>query len=211
MEAAKKMTDDGKITLMIIDDHPMVRDGLEMMLTARRIFKIVKTVACGQEAVAYIKENGIPDVVISDVRMQGMDGFETLAKIRRFYPNARVLLLAGMPTMEEVERARKAGAAGYMSKSADIERLSQAIQEIVEDPAFFAEDSFIPAPSILSPRELDVLRLMAKGLQREAVAAKLGIGSETVKSRTKTMMLKLDVSNAAQAISRAYELGILRV
>ena len=113
------MTDDGKITLMIVDDHPMVRDGLEMMLSARRIFKIVKTVACGQEAVAYIRENGIPDVVISDVRMQGMDGFETLAKIRRFYPDARVLLLAGMPTVEEVERARKAGAASGSEVSAE--------------------------------------------------------------------------------------------
>ena len=118
------MTDDGKITLMIVDDHPMVRDGLEMMLSARRIFRIVKTVASGPEAVAYVRENGIPDVVVSDVRMQGMDGFETLAKIRRFYPDARVLLLAGMPTTVVVERARWAGAAGYMSKSARIEQLA---------------------------------------------------------------------------------------
>ena len=210
MEADRKMTDDGKITLMIVDDHPMVRDGLEMMLSARRIFKIVKTVACGQEAVAYIRENGIPDVVISDVRMQGMDGFETLAKIRRFYPDARVLLLAGMPTTEEVERARKAGAAGYMSKSARIEQLSEAVQEVANDPSFFAEDSFVPTPSILSPRETDVLRLLAQGLSREQIAEKLCISPETVKSRAKTMMIKLDVSNSAGAVHRGHELGILR-
>ena len=199
------------ISVLVVDDHPMVRDGLEVMLSARRIFKVVHCCANGEEAVAYVRAKGCPDVVLSDVRMPVMNGFEMTEKLRRLNPGARVLLLAGMPLREESERAREAHAAGYMSKSADIERLSQAIQEIVEDPAFFAEDSFIPAPSILSPRELDVLRLMAKGLQREAVAAKLGIGSETVKSRTKTMMLKLDVSNAAQAISRAYELGILRV
>ena len=68
----------------------------------------------------------------------------------------------------------------------------------------------MPSPSILSPRELDVLRLLANGFQRDGVAAKLGISPETVKSRIKTLMLKLDVSNAVQAVSRAYELGILR-
>ena len=199
------------VTALIVDDHPMVRDGLAAMLAARKSVKVVQTCADGESAVAYVRSNGCPDIILSDVRKPGIDGFETIARLRRYHPKARVLLLAGMPLREECERAKSCGAAGYMSKSADIERLSQALQEIVEDPAFFAEDSFIPAPSILSPRELDVLRLMAKGLQREAVAAKLGIGSETVKSRTKTMMLKLDVSNAAQAISRAYELGILRV
>ena len=72
------MSDDGKITLLIVDDHPMVRDGLRMMLTARRLFTVVATRASGQEAVAYVRENGVPDVIISDVRMQGLDGFETL-------------------------------------------------------------------------------------------------------------------------------------
>ena len=204
------MTDDGKITLIIIDDHPMVRDGLEMMLSARRIFKIQKTFASGAEAVAYVKENGMPDVAISDVRMQGMDGFETLAKIRRFYPDARVMLLAGMPTKEEGQRARKAGAAGYMSKSARIEQLSEAVQEVALDPSFFAEDSFVPVPNILSPRETDVLRLLAEGLSREQIAERLCISPETVKSRAKTMMIKLDVSNSAGAVHRGHELGILR-
>ena len=198
------------ITTLIVDDHPMVRDGLAVMLAARRIFKVEHTCSDGEEAVAYVRQHGCPDVILSDVRMPGMDGFEMIAKIRRFYPKARVLLLAGMPLKEESERARKLGAAGYMSKSADINRLSQAIQEIAEDPAFFAEDSFTPSPSILSPRELDVIRLLAKGFQRDAIAARLNISSETVKSRIKTLMLKLDVSNAVQAVSRAYELGILR-
>ena len=198
------------ISVLIVDDHPMVRDGLAVMLSARRIFEVVHVCADGEEAVEYIKKNGCPDVVLSDVRMPGMDGFAMIAKLHRFYPDARVLLLAGMPLREESERAKSGGAAGYMSKGADINRLSQSIQEIAETPGFFAEDSFVPSPSILSPRELDVLRLLAKGLQRDGVASKLCISPETVKSRTKTLMLKLDVSNAAQAVSRAYELGILR-
>lgn len=198
------------ITTIIVDDHPMVRDGLAVMLSARRIFDVVQVCGDAEEAIAYIRKNGCPDVVLSDVRMPGMDGFALIAKLHRFYPHARVLLLAGMPLREESERAKAGGAAGYMSKSADMDRLSQAIQEIAEDPGFFAEDSFMPSPSILSPRELDVLRLLAKGFQREGIAAKLCISPETVKSRIKTMMIKLDVSNATQAVSRAYELGILR-
>ena len=198
------------ITTLIVDDHPMVRDGLAVMLAARRIFEVAGTCANGEESVAHVRQHGCPDVILSDVRMPGMDGFDMIAKIRRFYPKARVLLLAGMPLREESERAKQLGAAGYMSKSADINRLAQAIQEIAEDPAFFAEDSFTPSPSILSPRELDVIRLLAKGFQRDAIAAKLCISPETVKSRIRTLMLKLDVSNAVQAVSRAYELGILR-
>lgn len=204
------MQDDGKITLMIIDDHPMVRDGLEMMLSARRIFKVVKTVASGAEALAHVKAEGVPDIILSDVRMREMDGFETMAKIRRFYPQARVLLLAGMPTVEEAERARKEGAAGYMSKSARIEQLAEAVQEAAHEKTFFAEDTFVPSANILSPRETEVLRCLAEGMNRDQIAKKLFISPETVKSRVKTMFIKLDVPNAAGAVHRGHELGILR-
>ena len=81
---------------------------------------------------------------------------------------------------------------------------------MAHDPSFFAEDSFVPTPNILSPRETDVLRLLAAGLSREQIAEKLCISPETVKSRVKTMMLKLDVSNSAGAVHRGHELGILR-
>lgn len=207
--AEKQMTESGEITLIIIDDHPMVRDGLSVMLSARRIFKVVRTFSGGQEALAYIKANGTPDIIISDVRMRDMDGFETLEKIRRLYPEARVLLLAGMPAKDEVARARKAGAAGYMSKSAKIEQLAEAIQEAAHEPSFFAEDTFIPSPSLLSPRETDVLRLLAEGLNRDQIAKKLFISPETVKSRVRTLMIKMDATNAAGAVHRGHELGIL--
>lgn len=204
------MTDSTHITVLIIDDHPMVRDGLEIMLCARRIFKVVKTVSGGEEALAFLKSEGCPDVILSDIRMQGMDGFATLQRLRRLYPRCRVLMLAGMPLKTEVEKARIMGAAGYMSKSANIDQLAKAIQEIVHDPGFFAEDSFVPSPNILSPRETEVLELLAQGMKREQIAEKLFISPETVKSRLKTMMIKLDVSNAPAAVHRGHELGILR-
>lgn len=198
------------ISIAIIDDHPMVLGGLEVMLAARRIFRVVKTFSSGEDALGFVRKSGCPDIVLCDIRMQGMDGFETLAKIKRFYPKARVLLLAGMPLAVEAERAKAMGAAGYMSKSSDIDRLARAIQEAAENPAFFAEDAFAPPPSILSPRETDVLHLLAQGLNRDEIAAKLCISPETVKSRVKTLMIKLDVPNAAGAVHRGHELGILR-
>ena len=192
---------DDEATNLKIADRVLSRSGIR-----------VTALESGQAMLDFLKENApsTPDLILLDTMMPGMDGFETLAKIRRFYPDARVLLLAGMPTVEEVERARKAGAAGYMSKSARIEQLSEAVQEVANDPSFFAEDSFVPTPSILSPRETDVLRLLAQGLSREQIAEKLCISPETVKSRAKTMMIKLDVSNSAGAVHRGHELGILR-
>lgn len=105
----------------------MVRDELAAMLAARKSVKVVQTCADGESAVAYVRSNGCPDIILSDVRMPGIDGFETIARLRRYHPRARVLLLAGMPLREECERAKSCGAAGYMSKSADIDRLVQAI------------------------------------------------------------------------------------
>ena len=78
------------ITTIIVDDHPMVRDGLAVMLSARRIFDVVQVCGDAEEAIAYIRKNGCPDVVLSDVRMPGMDGFAMIAKLHRFYPDARV-------------------------------------------------------------------------------------------------------------------------
>ena len=195
---------------MIVDDHPMLREGLEVMLNARKIFKVVHAAADGEEAVEWVRKNGCPQVIVSDVRMPKMDGFAFLAKLQRFYPKARVVMLAGMPLKEETEKARAARARGYLSKSDDTDKLAEVLKAVAADEIDFAADDFKPAPSILSPREFEVLTLVAKGLQRDAIAARLFISPETVKSRLKSVMMKLDVSNSASAVSRAYELGILR-
>ncbi|MBR1921058.1 MAG: response regulator transcription factor [Kiritimatiellae bacterium] len=197
------------ISLMIVDDHPMVREGLAAMLESERDFAVSALAATGEEAVA-IGRVARPDVVVTDVRMPGIDGFGVLARMRETRPDARVLLMAGMPLKEEEARARAEGARGDLPKNLDQDRLVSARRAIARDEPGFVCEEFQSAPSTLTARELDVLREVASGKQREAIASALGIGPESVKTHLKGIMSKLGCPNATSAVSRAYELGILR-
>lgn len=200
---------DNMISLMIVDDHPMVREGLAAMLESEKDFLVSALAASGEEAVA-IGRMSAPDVVLCDIRMSGFDGFETLARLKAERPDVKVLLFAGMPLKEEEQRAREEGARGYLPKSVDQDRLTGAIRAIAAGTKEFISERFDVAPSTLTPRELDVLRQVAQGKQRDAIAEALGIGSKSVKTHLKGIMGKLNCPNATSAVSRAYELGILR-
>lgn len=197
------------ITLMIVDDHPMVREGLEAMLMSEEGFSVVALAKNGEEAVALAQEKK-PDIVLSDIRMPKMDGLTMLERLRAALPGVKVLLLAGMPLKEEEFRARAGGAKGYLPKDVDQDRLAKAIREIAEKEDVFECVAFQAAPSLLTAREMDVLRLVAQGKQRDQIAAALGIGGESVKTHLKGIMTKLGCPNATSAVGRAYELGILR-
>jgi len=197
------------ISLMIVDDHPMVREGLAAMLESERDFAVSALAATGEEAVANAGR-AKPDVVLCDIRMPGIDGFGVLAKLKKMHPDIRVLLMAGMPLKEEEVRAREEGAKGYLPKNVDQDRLVAALRAIAADMHGFVCEEFQSAPSTLTARELDVLKEVASGKQRDAIAASLGIGAESVKTHLKGIMTKLGCPNATNAVSRAYELGILR-
>ena len=197
------------IRILIVDDHPMVREGLEAMLMSEEGFDVVALAPNGEAALAKAQEVR-PDVVLSDIRMPKMDGFTMLGHLRKLLPETKVLLLAGMPLKEEEYRARQDGARGYLPKDVDQDRLSAVIREIAAKDDVFACEQFQTAPSLLTAREMDVLRLVAQGNQRDQIAAALGIGPESVKTHLKGIMPKLDCPNATSAVGRAYELGILR-
>ena len=197
------------ISIAIIDDHPMVREGLEARLTSDGAFDVVALAANGAEALEVLPKSSV-DVVLSDVRMPRMDGFAMLEHLRRLMPGVKVVFLAGMPLKEEEARARRDGAAGYLPKDVDQDRLSTVIKAIASGEESFATERFQSAPSILTVREMDVLRLLAQGNQRDQIAARLGIGAESVKTHLKGIMTKLNCPNATSAVGRAYELGILR-
>lgn len=197
------------ISILIVDDHPMVREGLEAMLMSEEGFNVVALAPNGEAALEIARQTK-PDVVLSDIRMPKMDGFGMLGHLRKLLPDVKVLLLAGMPLKEEEYRAKREGARGYLPKDVDQDRLSAAIREIAANPEFFACEEFQAAPSLLTAREMDVLRLVAQGNQRDQIAAALGIGAESVKTHLKGIMNKLDCPNATSAVGRAYELGILR-
>lgn len=195
----------GAIRILIVDDHPMVREGLAAMLESEEGFAVVGLAANGEEALSQVAA-AKPDVILSDVRMPKLDGFAMLARLK----GAKVILLAGMPLKDEEQRARDLGAKGYLPKDVDQDRLSDAIREIAAKDDVFVCDAFQSAPSLLTARELDVLKHLAKGLQRDQIAAALGIGPESVKTHLKGLMVKLHAPNATSAVGRAFELGILR-
>ncbi|MCR5413256.1 MAG: response regulator transcription factor [Kiritimatiellae bacterium] len=196
--------------VVIVDDHPMVRDGIAALLTSSRKFTVAATLGGGDGLMEFCARNGCPDAILMDIRMPGKDGFAVLSELLGAYPGARVLFLAGMPLREEEARARREGAKGYLPKSVNHLRLIEALETVIADDSAFIHEAFVPAPSELSDREMDVLRYLALGKAREEIAVILGISSETVKVHVKKIREKLDCANAAGAVSRAYELGILR-
>ena len=197
--------------VMIVDDHPVVRSGLEAMLSAEDDMKVVATLDGGTAALTWCGRNAkrLPDIVLSDVHMPQGDGFELLGAVRNGYPAVKVVLLAGMPLKAEEARAREEGAAGYIPKSTEGRNLVELIRRIAVGCGFQSE-GFVPEEGILSEKEIEVLRYASKGKTREEIAIILSVSPETVKTHLKTIMRKLDTTNTTCSVARAYELGILR-
>ncbi|WP_313888377.1 response regulator transcription factor [Lentzea alba] len=202
------------IRLVIVDDHPVVRDGLRGMLAAAD-FKVVGEAASGDEAVAVVTAVS-PDVVLMDLRMPGSDGLSAIERLRG-HP-CRVLVLTTYDTDRDVLPAIKAGATGYLLKDTPRDELQRAIRsahagEAVLSPAVATRllgQVREPATEALSTRELDVLTLVAKGSTNRAVAAALFISEATVKTHLLHVYAKLGVSDRAAAVAVAYERGLLR-
>jgi len=196
-------------SILIVDDHPLVREGMKEMLQSVRFD--VSTSEGGEAALELCrKRQSAFDLVITDIRMPAMDGFAFAERLRKMYPDAKILMLAGMPLSEEVARARSCGAAGYLSKATPWEDLVEAIRAILSGGEFQEEHIAEERPGNLSPRELEVLKYLALGKTFEEIAIICGVGTETVKTHTKNLRAKLDAPTSIAAVSRAYELGILR-
>ena len=202
------------ISVLLVDDHPTLRVGLETVVKSRPEFQLQGSVASGKEAVEVCRRKGIPDVVILDVRMPDWDGFETLGQLQRVVPKIKVLMLAGLVLKHEVERAREMGAYGYVAKAADPKVVVDAVRAVSRGMTAFATVSRKETQEAelgLSAREMEVLRLMARGLSRSDIAAALHVSSETVKSHSKSMYVKLGAADRAEAVARGYESGLLQV
>ena len=196
--------------IMLADDEGIVIDSLKFIIEKNFPGECEIQSAKTGRSVIELAETFRPDIAFMDIRMPGIDGFGVLAKLKEIHPDIRVLLMAGMPLKEEENRAREEGAKGYLPKNVDQDRLVAAIRSIAAGETEFVCEEFQAAPSTLTARELDVLREVASGKQRDAIAATLGIGPESVKTHLKGIMSKLNCPNATSAVSRAYELGILR-
>jgi DNA-binding NarL/FixJ family response regulator len=209
---ANEMKPDQKLRLLIIDDHAVVREGLEAMLAADPCFSGITSAASAEDAMP-ICEEFRPDVVLLDLRMPQCDGFSALEIIHHRWPAIRVLVLSAGASATEIKLVKRNGASGYISKSADRATLAGAIRTVAGGGTYFpcepSADTGDSPP--ISARELEVLRHLGRGLSSQELGLALGIGTETVKSHIKSIFHKLEVTDRAEAVARAYELGLLTV
>lgn len=211
------------IRVVIADDQPLVRTGLRMILSAEPDIEIVAEAADGDAAIAAVLEHR-PEVVLMDVRMPGTDGIEATRAVTAGEDPPRVLVLTTFDLDEVVYAALRAGASGFLLKDAPEERLTTAIRVIAEGGSLFApsvtrrlieefsrrEPETTVDLSGLTEREIDVLRLMARGLSNREIGAELYVTENTVKTHVARVLTKLAVRDRVQAVVAAYESGLVR-
>lgn len=201
------------IRVLIVDDHPMVRDGVAALLERQPDMEAAGEAGDGVEAVAKFRELA-PDVTLMDVQMQGVGGMEAIETIRRLSPGARILVLTTYPGYAQALRAIRAGAAGYLLKSCIRRELLDAIRsvhggrryisaEIAHELATHALDE------PLTDRELTILRLLADGCGNKQVAHRLDLSIDTIKSHLKTLYAKLGVDDRTHAVTVAARRGYI--
>ena len=204
------------IKLLIVDDHPVVRDGLRGMFAGDPRFEVLGEAGNGHEALAVARAVQ-PDVVLMDLRMPGMDGVTTIRTLKEQGFTARVLVLTTYDTDSDVLPAIRAGATGYLLKDTPREELFRAVSaahrgESVLSPSVAGRllgELREPAQETLSQRELEVLTLISRGSSNRETAAKLFISEATVKTHLLHLYAKLGVRDRAAAVAAAFERGLL--
>ncbi|MEU7744953.1 response regulator transcription factor [Nonomuraea sp. NPDC049158] len=198
---------------MIVDDHPVVRDGLRGMFDHVDDIEVVAEAGDGYEALAMARQ-ARPHVILMDLRMPGLDGVGAIERLRVDHPEIKVIVLTTYDTDADVTRAMAAGVAGYLLKDAPREELHRAVRTAAAGGAVLAPSiasALIrgPAAQRPSPRELEVLRLVARGAANKEIARTLLISETTVKTHMKHVFAKLGVETRAAAVVVAMERGLL--
>lgn len=209
------------IRVLIVDDHPVVRDGLRGVIEGDPDMEVVGEAGHGAEALARVLADPhgdtAVDVVLMDLRMPTMGGVEAIGELRRRAPSVRVLVLTTFDADRDVMPAIEAGATGYLLKDTPRDELLRAVRaahrgEAVLSPAVAGRlmgQVRAPTADALSARELEVLRLVAAGSTNRDAAKKLFISEATVKTHLLHIYAKLEVRDRAQAVSAAYQRGLL--
>lgn len=204
-----------QIRILLVDDHFVARMGLHSIIDAQPGMEIIADAHNGAEATKLHRRHE-PDVTIMDLAMPGVSGFEAIAAIRKEFPSARIVVLSNYEGSEDVHRAMEAGAMAYLLKSAQGEELIEAIQSVHRGRKYLPAalrvmmDERVPADQ-LTERELDVLRLLAKGQSNREIAAGLSIAENTVRIHVAHVLEKLAVEDRTQAVIVAIQRGIVHI
>jgi DNA-binding NarL/FixJ family response regulator len=204
------------IRIIVADDHPVVREGLAAILATQPDFLVVGEAADGDELLARAAELR-PDVALVDLAMPGRDGEAAIRRLPEVAPETRALVLTAFDSDERIIGAVAAGARGYLLKGAPRATIFEAVRAVaaggslLQPPVAARLVAHVarPEPPRLRPRELEVLRLVARGLANRAIAAELGISERTVKFHLSAAMGRLGAANRAEAVARAAQQGLI--
>ncbi|MDN4475103.1 response regulator transcription factor [Demequina sp. SYSU T00192] len=217
------------IRVALVDDQAMVRVGLRMILESEDDVEVVAEATSGVDAARIVADHA-PDVVLMDVRMPGMDGLSATREVLAAHPGTRIVILTTFDDDEYVYEALRAGASGFLLKSVEGDALVAAVRVVAGGEALLApevtrrvieqfartspgtvEEAEPSAEAVgdLSEREVEVLRLMARGLSNQEIAAELFVSATTVKTHVSHILTKLGVRDRVQAVVEAYDSGIV--
>ncbi len=203
-----------KIRILLVDDHAVIRMGLTTAAGDTADMDVVADVESGQEAIEAFRTHR-PDVVVLDLRLQGLSGLDTIRLLREEFKTVRILVFTSFAKGEEIYRALKAGAAGFVLKGMPLDRLLEAIRAVHQGAQYIPSEIAMRIGermlAQLSPREIEVLYLLARGLSNKEIAAQLGVVEGTVKIHITNIFSKLGVSDRTQALIEAIKRGIVQI
>lgn len=209
------MSQPAQIRVLVIDDHPVVRFGLAAIVSTQQDMSVVAQAGSGEDALQLFRRHQ-PDITLMDLRLPGISGAETIRAIRADYPTSRFIVLTTYDGDEDIYNALQSGAQGYLLKGMSHHELLKAIRAVHSGlryipPRVSKTLELRPPGADLSPRELQVLKLIVKGLSNKEIAAALGITEGTVKWHVNIILSHLNVSDRTQAAIAAAQRGIVHL
>lgn len=212
------------VRLLLVDDHALVRAGLRALLGEMNGVTVVAEAGDGREALQLIREHK-PDIALLDISLPGLNGLEVAARVAKDHPATRVIILSMHGDDESVRRALMAGAAGYLLKNSDRSELELALRTVARGDAWlspavtkkvvtaFAEGARTPGPGafeVLTPRQREVLQLIAEGHSSKEIAARLDLSPKTVETHRTELMERLGIHGVAGLVRYAIQIGLVQ-
>jgi two-component system NarL family response regulator len=203
------------IRILIVDDHPMIRAGLEATLAPEPDITVVATASNGREGVELYRQHQ-PDVMLTDLKMPELGGVDAICTIRAEFPSAKIIVLSTYQGDEDIFRALDAGAVTYLLKDTPGLKLVDTIREVARGgrpipPEIAQQLSSRMFQAKLTEREIEVLHLLAQGMRNKEIAAQLGISDETAQGHVKNILAKLSVHDRTEAVAVAIRRGFVHL